>query len=80
MISAENKTVQSATITLNNGQKITTSNSDGYYEFTNLSEGVYEIVVTGVAFQSAKKVILLGENSNYTLNFDLTNFQNNFKK
>jgi outer membrane receptor for ferrienterochelin and colicins len=80
MISAENKTVQSATITLNNGQKITTSNSDGYYEFTNLSEGVYEIVVTGVAFQSSKKVILLGENSNYTLNFDLTNFQNNLQE
>jgi outer membrane receptor for ferrienterochelin and colicins len=80
MISAENKTVQSATIILNNGQKITTSNSDGYYEFTNLSEGVYEIVVTGVAFQSSKKVILLGENSNYTLNFDLTNFQNNLQE
>ena len=80
LISAENKTVQSVTITLNNGQKITTSNANGYYEFTNLSEGVYEIVVSGVAYQSAKKDILLGENSKYILNFDLTNFQNNLQE
>ena len=80
IITSDNRIVESVTITLNNGQKVTSSNSKGYYQFTNLSKGTYEIVVSGVAYQSAKKEILLGENSNYTLNFDLTNFQNDLQE
>lgn len=75
-ITASNNFVGSVTISLNDGQKVTTSNANGYYEFTNLSEGVYEIVVTGIAFQTSKKSIVVSENSNYTLNFELSNFEN----
>lgn len=79
-IKTSNSKVQSVTISLNDGQKITTSNFDGYYEFTNLSAGLYEIAVTGVAFQSSKKSIVVSEDSQYTLNFDLSNFQNNLEE
>jgi outer membrane receptor for ferrienterochelin and colicins len=79
-IKTSNSKVQSVTISLNDGQKITTSNFDGYYEFTNLSEGLYEIAVTGVALQSSKKSIVVREDSHYTLNFDLSNFQNNLEE
>lgn len=79
-IKTSNSKVQSVTISLNDGQKITTSNFDGYYEFTNLSAGLYEIAVTGVAFQSSKKSIVVREDSHYTLNFDLSNFQNNLEE
>jgi outer membrane receptor for ferrienterochelin and colicins len=75
-ITASNNLVESVTISLNDGQKVTTSNANGYYEFTNLSAGVYEIVVTGIAFQTSKKSIVVSENSKYTLNFELSNFEN----
>ncbi|WP_432672509.1 TonB-dependent receptor [Flavobacterium sp. SM2513] len=79
-ITSDNRTIESVTITLNNSQKMTSSNNKGYYQFTNLSAGVYEIVVSGVAYQSAKKEIVLSEDLNYTLNFDLTNFQNDLQE
>ena len=79
-ISSENNAVESVTVTLNNGEKVTKTDAKGNYQFTNLSAGEYEIVVSGVAYQTAKKRIVLGENSNYTLNFDLTNFQNNLEE
>lgn len=76
MVSASNNFVESVTISLNDGQEVTTSNANGYYEFTNLSAGVYEIVVTGVAFKTSIKSIVVSENSTYTLNFELSNFEN----
>jgi outer membrane receptor for ferrienterochelin and colicins len=79
-ISADKKLLETVTLTLNGGQKITTTDSKGFYQFTNLSAGVYEIVVSGMEYQSVKKDILLSENTNYTLNFDLTNFQNNLEE
>ncbi len=75
-VSASNNFVESVTISLNDGQEVTTSNANGYYEFTNLSAGVYEIVVTGVAFKTSIKSIVVSENSTYTLNFELSNFEN----
>ena len=75
-VSASNNFVESVTISLNDGQEVTTSNANGYYEFTNLSAGVYEIVVTGVAFKTSIKSIVVCENSTYTLNFELSNFEN----
>jgi outer membrane receptor for ferrienterochelin and colicins len=79
-ISADKRLLETVTLTLNGGQKITTTDSKGFYQFANLSAGVYEIVVSGMEYQSAKKDILLSENTNYTLNFDLTNFQNNLEE
>ena len=78
-ISASNSLVESVTITLNNDQQVTTSEK-GYYQFINLSAGVYTVEVSGMAYQSAKKSIVISENSNYTLNFDLTNFQNDLEE
>lgn len=75
-VSASNNFVESVTISLNDGQEVTTSNANGYYEFTNLSAGVYEIVVTGVAFKTSIKSIVVSENSTYNLNFELSNFEN----
>jgi outer membrane receptor for ferrienterochelin and colicins len=79
-ISADKRLLETVTLTLNGGQKITTTDSKGFYQFANLSAGVYEIVVSGMEYQSAKKDILLSKNTNYTLNFDLTNFQNNLEE
>lgn len=79
-ISASNSQVESITVTLNGGEKVTTTNSKGFYQFSNLSEGVHEITVSGMAYQSAKKTIVVNQNPNYILNFDLTNFQNDLEE
>lgn len=79
-ITSQKKPVEAVTITLNGGEKVTASTSQGYYQFSNLPGGTYEIVVSSVAYQAAKKEIVVGENSNYTLNFDLTNFQNDLQE
>lgn len=80
IISVENKPLASATVTLNGGEKMTTSDEKGFYQFTNLSSGVYEIVVSGVSYQSAKKNIVLSEKTSYKLYFDVTNFQNSLEE
>lgn len=91
MVLAQNKTISGTitssstvvggvTVYLNDRQKVTRTNSEGHYQFSNLSTGVFEITVSGIAYQTAKKDILLGEDLNYTLNFDLTNFQNDLQE
>jgi len=54
IISFESKTAESITITLNEGQKVATSDAHGYYKFDKLSVGLYEITVSGMAYRSAK--------------------------
>ena len=79
-ITSDKKAVEGITLSLNEGQKVAISNSKGYYQFSNLPEGTYEVEVSGIAYQSMKKSIVIGKNSEYTLNFDLTNFQNDLKE
>ncbi|MDD3003730.1 TonB-dependent receptor [Flavobacterium sp.] len=79
IITSENNVVEFATIILSNGQT-TTSNNKGFYEFSNLIEGKYQVTVTGIAFQTIKKEIIISNESVHTLNFDVTNFQNKLQE
>ena len=79
-ITSANQTVDAVTISLNNGYMRTVSDVDGKYQFSNLPMGTYEIVVSGIAYQPVKKVIKVSESPTYTLNFDLTNFQNDLQE
>ena len=78
-ITAENTFVKSVIVTLNN-DKTTTSNENGFYQFTDLPEGNYEIEVSGIAYQTVKKTIRLSQNASSIVNFDLTNFQNELQE
>lgn len=79
IITSGNNVVEFATIILSNGQTTTSSNK-GFYEFSNLIEGKYQVTVTGIAFQTIKKEIIISNESVHTLNFDVTNFQNKLQE
>lgn len=72
--------VASLKISLNNDQFTTYSDTNGFYEFKNIPFGTYKIAVSGIAIQTAKKTISIKKEQVYTLDFDLTNFQNNLNE
>lgn len=79
VITSENDSVEFATVVLSNG-KTTTTNNKGFYQFTDLAEGKFEVTVSGVPFQTIKKEIIIAVENEYTLNFDVTNFQNKLQE
>ena len=64
------KVLPGASVRIQNPAKNTQTNASGSYQFNNLPEGDYTVVVTYLGFTSAQKTITL--NSDQTLDFQLS--------
>ncbi len=63
------------------GTKIKTlTDSLGNYKFENLAIGTYKIQISEMGFETVRKSIILKENENLILNFDLKETQNNLNE
>lgn len=76
VISINSEKASSLKITLNNNQFTTFSDSNGFYEFKDIPFGIHKIAVSDMTIQTARKTISIKKEQVYTLDFDLTNFQN----
>lgn len=79
-ISINSEKATALKITLNNDELITYSDANGFYEFKNVPFGTHKITVSGVNIQTTKKTVSVKKEESYSVNFDLTNFQNNLNE
>ena len=56
------------------------SDVNGFYEFNDVPFGTHIITVSGMAIQIQKKQLLVKKETLYSVDFDLTNFQNNLNE
>ncbi len=70
---ADNKPAEEVTVILKVGQKINTTitNEDGFFEFTGLSQGNYQIEISYIGHASLKKDLVLQKGGNLLLAFQL---------
>lgn len=91
-VSSQNKGIISGTIfinsekatalkiTVNNNQLVTYSDANGFYEFKEVPFGNHKITVSGMNIQTTKKSVSVKKEESYSVDFDLTNFQNNLNE
>ena len=70
---SDNKPAEEVTVILKAGAKIrtTTSNDNGYFEFTGLSQGNYQIEISYVGHASLKKDLVLQKGGSALISFQL---------
>ena len=70
---ADNKPAEEVTVILKAGRKINTTitNEDGFFEFTGLSQGNYQIEISYIGHASLKKDLVLQKGGNLLLAFQL---------
>ncbi len=66
-----NTPIAGATVTLTSTGESKTTGSDGRYEFTGLTPGVYTITVSANGYEGAKKDVSIEANKNTTCDFQL---------
>ncbi|MGA9638951.1 TonB-dependent receptor [Flavobacterium sp.] len=76
IISINSEHVAGLKISLDDDLLSTLSDSNGFYEFKNIPFGLHSVTVSGKNIQSIKKYSNIKKEHVYTLNFDVTNFQN----
>lgn len=76
IVVSKNEVVSGVVITLYPTKKTTTTDANGKFSFEAITSGTYEVQVSGMGFQTAKKRIKTEENQVQIVDFDLTNFQN----
>lgn len=75
-IISEGKAIEYASISLKTTNFGTNTNKLGFYKINNVPTGRYIIQVTCIGFSKVEKVVTIKDNEVVTLNFDLTNFEN----
>ncbi len=75
-IISEGTAIEYASISLKTTNFGTNTNKLGFYKINNVPAGRYIIQVTCIGFSKVEKVVTIKENEVVTLNFDLTNFEN----
>ena len=70
-VTFNNEALAFATIYIKELNKGVETNEDGFYKFTNISNGSYTIIASFVGFKTEIKNILLTNKPNYILNFNL---------
>ncbi|MFA9187426.1 TonB-dependent receptor [Flavobacterium sp. FBOR7N2.3] len=80
VISIDSDKIAALKITLNNDQLTTYSDANGFYEFKDVPFGTHKITVSGMAIQTTKKSVTVKNEESYSVDFDLTNFQNNLNE
>ena len=77
---ADKKGIKEADIFLLGTKLKTITDSIGNYKFENLAIGNYKIQISEMGFETVRKSIILKENDNLILNFDLKETQNNLNE
>ena len=79
-ISINSEKASALKITLNNDQLVTYSDANGFYEFKEVPFGTHKITVSGMNIQTTKKTVSVKKEESYSVDFDLTNFQNDLNE
>lgn len=79
-IVSEDRPLPGVNINLQGTTMFTKTDSLGDYAFTKLGPGSYKVQATAVGFRKAMQSVVLGQDENAILNFDLSNFQNDLNE
>ncbi|MBN2412110.1 TonB-dependent receptor [candidate division KSB1 bacterium] len=67
----ENTIIKNVNINLSNRRTGTTTNTDGFYSFKNLTAGHYEITFSHIGFRTETRTVDIGENQSIILDITL---------